>query len=77
MVILPVLEAPVVFSATEIFTVPLPVPLLPEVIVAQSRLSDAVQAQLLAEAVTVTLAEADDEVNDWLFGEMVKEHAAD
>lgn len=52
---MPVLDAPEVFAATEIVTVPLPVPVAPEVIATQLRVLDAVHAQLLSEAVTVTV----------------------
>ena len=71
MVMLPVLwPAPNVFADTVKPAVPLPVP-EPEVIVAQLKGLDAVQAQLLPEAVTVTLPVPPEEVNDWLVGEMV------
>lgn len=54
MVKLPVLSAPL-FAENEKLAVPLPVPLLPEVIVAQFGELVAVQAQLLDEAVILTL----------------------
>ena len=46
-------------------------PLEPEVMLTQSRLSVAVQVQLLEEGVTVTLPVAAVEVKDWLVGEIV------
>lgn len=71
MVILPALVAPVVLAATERVTVPLPVPLLPEVIVAQLNELIAVHAQLFAKAVTVTLPVLFVEAKDWLVGKIV------
>ncbi len=54
-VTVPVRATPVEFAAIEKFTVPLPVPLAPEVTVIQSALLTAVQAQALLFAVTFTL----------------------
>jgi hypothetical protein len=54
MVMVPLWAVPV-FSATEYSTVPLPVPLDPEVMVIQDALFVAVQEQALSEAVTFTL----------------------
>jgi hypothetical protein len=52
-VIVPVRAAPVVFSATEYVTVPLPMPLSPDVIVIHEPEDDVTQVQLLDEGVTV------------------------
>lgn len=71
MVISPVLAFAVVFAATEIATVSLPVPLLPEVIVAQGRELVDVHAQLFDDVVTVTLSLSVAEVKVRLVGEML------
>ena len=56
-------------AATEYSTVPLPLPLLPEVIVIQDALLVAAHVQPLA-AVTATLPLAAAAARDWLAGEM-------
>src|SRR5436190_768054 len=58
MVSVPVRALVPVFAATEILTVPFPLPLAPAVIVIHAALLVAVQVQLLDEGVTVTLAPA-------------------
>ena len=74
MVIEPLLAAPVLAVAvTEI--APLPVPLVDDKFT-QSRLSEAVQAQLLLEAVTETELVPPLEVKLPLLGEMLKVQAA-
>lgn len=67
----PVLMVVPVLAVTEYPTIPLPVPLLPEVIVIHEALLVAVHEQLLDEGVTVTLPVPADEVKDREVGEMV------
>jgi hypothetical protein len=69
MVSVPVRELVLVFAATEKLTVPLPEPLLPEVMVIQLSLLVAVQAQLLGE-VTFTLPLPPLLGKGWLVGEI-------
>jgi len=64
----PVRELALEFAATESFTVPVPDPLPPEVMVSQSAWLLAVQVQL-AVAVTLTLPLPPLAVKDWLVGE--------
>ena len=63
-------EVPGALAATVKFTVPLPVPPLPPVIVIQLAVLSAVQAQMLA-AVTATLAVPPVSAIAWLAGAMV------
>jgi hypothetical protein len=72
MVIVPVLWVVDVLAETEYVTVPLPVPLVPEVMVIHDALLAAVQVQLPDEAVTLTLPVPPDELNNWLVGLIVK-----
>ncbi len=69
MVIVPDLELLRLFAATEYFTVPLPLPLLPDVTVIQLLLLAAVQEQP-AVAVTLTLPVPPLASKDLLAGEM-------
>ena len=75
MVSVPVRLPVPVFAATEYSTVPLPLPLLPDVIVIQLALLAAVQVQPVP-AVTATLPVAALAVKDRLAGAMVYEQPA-
>jgi hypothetical protein len=66
----PVLWLVDVLAETEYPIVPLPLPLLPEVIVIHDTLLVAVQEHPLWEVI-LTLPEPPFELNDWLVGEMV------
>jgi hypothetical protein len=68
MVIVPLRGEHPVLVATEKTTVPLPVPLPPDVTVIQPSLLEAVHAQQLCEAVTATLPVPPVEVKLWLVG---------
>ena len=68
MVKVPVLELPLGFAATAYATVPLPLPLLPEVIVIQATLLLAVQAQPDA-VVTFSVPVVALAATDWLVDE--------
>ena len=52
---------------------PIPDPLFPDLMVTQDALLDVVHWQP-AEVVTLTLPVPPEELNDWVFGDMAKEH---
>jgi hypothetical protein len=68
-VIVPVLSFELVLADTEYVTVPLPLPLFPDVIVIQLTL-EAVHLQVVSEVVTSILYAPPPEGDDWLCGLM-------